>query len=375
MAGLEQVLAREIEGIGGTHIEPGNRVVHFAGEQKTLYRANLELRTALRILKPIEEFTAHNEEQLYRYIWNMDWFQYLKATDTFAIDAVGLSTVFRHTKYLALKTKDAIVDQFRERAGRRPSVNVLNPKLRLHLHVQEKTFTLSLDSSGDSLHKRGYRINAVEAPINEVLAAGMVLLSDWKRDGAFIDPFCGSGTLVIEAALFAHQMPANRTRTEFGFMKWPDFDAALWETVKKEADARIVPFEHPILGYDKNFKAIRVSETNAEAAGLYGKVSFSKTPFEKLTPPVERGILITNPPYDERLGSDDIGALYRTIGDRLKQHFSGFDAWIISSNLEALKQVGLRASRRIALFNGPLECKFQKYELYEGSKKEKNETV
>jgi putative N6-adenine-specific DNA methylase len=245
--------------------------------------------------------------------------------------------------------------------------------LRLHLHISNENCTISLDSSGDALYKRGYRLDGLEAPINEVLAAGMVMLSGWKKDCPFIDPMCGSGTIPIEAALYAFNMPPHIAREKFGFMKWRNFDEELWKKVKEEALAKTTDFPYPIYGFDKNFRAVRVSQHNAEAAQLEGKIEFARKAFEKLDPPAEEALIIMNPPYDERLEETNINELYSAIGDRLKQAFSGYEAWIISSNKDALKEIGLRPSRKMTLFNGPLECRFQKYELYAGSKKMKNE--
>ena len=293
----------------------------------------------------------------------------MRVDDTLAIDAIAQGEVFRHSQYVGLMTKDAIVDQFRDRYNRRPSVNTVAPTLRVNVHVQGTHCDISLDASGDSLHRRNYRRDTVEAPLNEVLAAGMVLLSGWNGRGPFVDPMCGSGTLPIEAAMIATQTPPQQKRESFGFFKWPDFNRKLWETVKKDADSKIQPFEFPILASDKDSRARNATSINVMSAGLENTVRVEKIPFEKLSPPEIPGVLIANPPYDERLKMDDIAAFYKSIGDRLKQHWAGWDAWLISSNRDALKHVGLRPSRKITLFNGALECSFQKFELYEGTKK------
>jgi putative N6-adenine-specific DNA methylase len=333
-----------------------------------LYRANYRLRTALRVLTPIRQFKARHDNTLYRQVQKINWEDFLALEDTFAIDATVHSPHFSHSKFAALRAKDAIVDQFRKKTDRRPSIDVYNPTLRLHLHISNENCTLSLDSSGDALYKRGYRLDSLEAPINEVLAAGLVRLSGWQRDSPFVDPMCGSGTIPIEAALYAYNLPPQIAREQFGFMKWRDYDAELWSEIKAEAQAEALDFTYPIYGFDKNFQAIRISQHNALAACLEGKIEFARKPFERLEPPAGNGLIIMNPPYDERLSETNIEELYRAIGDRLKQAFSGYEAWIISSNLGALKRVGLRPSRKLTLFNGPLECKFQKYELYEGSR-------
>ncbi len=369
LAGLEPVLAEELQQLGASEVLPVNRAVRFEGDKALMYRANLELRTALRVLVPVYQGKAQNEEALYRLIREVDWSQYMGVNDTLAVDAVTNSDFFRHSKYAALKTKDAIVDQFRDKSGRRPSVNVYAPRLQVNVHIYKDEVTIALDSSGESLHKRGYRVSTVEAPINEVLAAGMVLLSGWKGEQPFIDPMCGSGTILIEAGLIATRRAPQLTRERFGFMRWPDFDEGLWNSILDAARSRIIKAPHPLQGSDKDFKAVRLTEQNASLAGLDGQVAVARKKFEKLEPEHPNGVLIMNPPYDERLEEDDIGALYEMIGDRLKQAFSGYTAWMISSSGEGFKRVGLKTSKKHILFNGPLECRFAAYELYEGSHK------
>lgn len=369
MAGLEPVLAEELQTLGATEIYPGKRAVFFEGDLELLYRANYCLRTALRILVPIRECKARNEDDLYRQISAIDWSQYLGPNDTLAVDAVTNSEVFRHSKYVALKTKDAIVDQFRRLTGVRPDVDVTNPHLRINVHVGHTEVTVALDSSGDSLHKRGYRLDSVEAPINEVLAAGMILLSGWRGEVPFLDPMCGSGTLAIEAALLAHGIPPQQLRQQFGFMRWKNFDRALWATVRQEAPGPAPEVAPLIFASDKDFQAVKIANLNAIAAGLEGKVKIERARFETLTPPPAPGLLMMNPPYDQRLELQFIEDFYGAIGDRLKQCYAGYQAWIISAHLDALKNIGLRASRRFPLFNGNLECKLLKFDLYAGSKK------
>ncbi len=369
MQGLEEALADEIRQLGGTNVNVLKRAVECEGDKKLLYRANLELRTALRVLVHLQDFTAKNTEELYRKTKRIPWSDYLSVDKTFAIDATASSDIFRHSKYAALKVKDAIADYFRNKTGRRPDVNTEFPHLRINLHIHHDQCSLSLDSSGDSLHKRGYRANTLEAPINEVLAAGMILLTGWRSECTFVDPMCGSGTLLIEAALIATNTPPQLHRESFGFMRWRDFNANLWEAVVEEAKAQIRPLSHPVLGFDKDLRAVRVSAQNIFSAHLEGKgVRVEKTALEKLAPPPPPGIVVTNPPYDERLKEAEIEAFYKMIGDRLKQAFAGYEAWLISSNEGALKHIGLRASKKITLYNGALACKFQKYELYEGSR-------
>ncbi len=373
MAGLEPVLVNELEKLGANNISTLKRAVRFEGDKELLYRANLELHTALRILLPIKRFRAPHENSFYKQIKKIDWTQFLSIHDTIAVDAVSYSKHLSHTKYLALRTKDAIVDQFRKLTGDRPNVDVVNPTLRIHVHISKDECTLALDSSGDSLHRRGYRTETLEAPINEVLAAGLIALSGWNFDCDFVDPMCGSGTFLVEAAFWAHHIAPQLYRESFGFMRWKDFDAKLWEKVRNEARQRVRPFDHQILGFDKSFKAIKITQQNILAAHLEGKIEVDRRKFQKLPKPGPSGLLLMNPPYDERLAERNIHELYREIGDRLKNEFTGYTAWIISSNKDALKNIGLRPSRKMTVFNGQLECKFQKFELYEGSKKAKKQ--
>ncbi|WP_222845849.1 THUMP domain-containing class I SAM-dependent RNA methyltransferase [Flavilitoribacter nigricans] len=369
LAGLEPLLAGELKALGARDIEAGTRIVTCTGDPEVLYRVNFESRTALRVLVPIDSFRATHEKRLYNKIQQIDWSQYMQVDQTLAIDAVTNSQHFRHSKYAALKTKDAIVDQFRDKFGRRPNINVRNPDLRINIHISNDICNVSLDSSGDSLHKRGYRVDTVEAPLNEVLAAGMVMHTGWSGDRPLVDPMCGSGTILIEAAMIAANIPPQLPGRKFGFQNWADYDAKLWEAVKARALDQIRPIEVPILGYDKAFKAVKISHQNILAARLSGKIEVERKAFEKMDPPPPPGVLIMNPPYDERLAVEDVKAFYQSIGDRLKQAYAGYEAWIISSNLDAMKSIGLRASRRLTLFNGPLECKYMKFELYEGSRK------
>ncbi|MEZ5039278.1 MAG: THUMP domain-containing protein [Saprospiraceae bacterium] len=371
LAGLEEILAKELKAIGAQDVEIGNRVVRFSGDKTILYRANLELRTAIRILTPIHRFRVRHENELYKKVQQVDWSQYIGLNDTFAINAVTNSEAITHSHYAALKTKDAIVDQFRNKTGQRPSVDIHSPTLRLNLHIRNDWGTILLDSSGDSLHKRGYRQSTVPAPINEVLAAGMILLADWQADGHFVDAMCGSGTLPIEAALIAYNIPPQVLRQEFGFMRWPDFDAELWKETRKAALARSKDFAYEIWANDKDNDAIQATKANIRAIGFTDKIKVTQGDYSDFEPPVGSGLMMLNPPYDERLERSDINALYKAIGDRLKQSYSGWEAWLISSNMAALKYIGLRPSRKIPLFNGPLECKFHKFELYRGSKKGK----
>lgn len=369
MHGLEPVLMDELQALGATNIRPLKRAVTFNGDKRLLYRANYELRSALRILVPIHTFPAEDERAFYNAVRDVDWGQYMDVTDTLAVEAIAAGDVFRHSQYMALCTKDAIVDQFRDRFGRRPDVNTVAPVLRVHVRIHGKTCDLLLDASGESLHRRGYRRDTVDAPLNEVLAAGMILLSGWNGLGSFVDPMCGSGTLPIEAAMIATARPPQHMRELFGFFRWKNFDKKCWLEVKKEADSRAQNADFPILASDKDPRARNATTINIMSSGLEDVILVEKTPFEKLTPPEPPGTLITNPPYDERLQMEAIEAFYKNIGDTFKKNWPGWNAWVISSNREALKNIGLRSSRKITLFNGALECSFQKFDLYAGSKK------
>lgn len=368
LQGLEHILAAELAALGATDIMPLKRAVSCTGDQRLLYRANYELRTAMRVLVPLRTFKASNEKAYYQAVRETDWSKYMDVSDTLAVEAMVAGDYFKHSQYAALLTKDAIVDQFRDRYDRRPSVNLDAPTLRIHTRINGSECTLLLDSSGDSLHKRGYRRDVAEAPLSEVLAAGMILLTEWDGNSTFVDPMCGSGTLPIEAAMIAMNMPPQHKRESFGFFKWKGFNKKLWEEVKSEADARIRQPAFPILASDKEVRARNSTAINLLSAGLESVVKVEKIAFEKLDPPETPGILVTNPPYDERIKVQEIEAFYQSIGDRLKQHWPGWTAWLISSNMDAWKTFGLRPSRKITLYNGPLECYFQKFEMYEGKK-------
>ena len=370
MAGLEGVLADELTVLGAENVEPLYRAVSFEGDKALMYKANYCCRTALRILKPIKSFVARNELMLYNNIFKINWHEYFNINETFAIDAVVSGNYFKHSQYAALKVKDAIADEFRQHFGARPSVDVDNPDLRINIHIENEKVTLSLDSSGESLHKRGYRKTVDKAPISEVLAAGMVKLTGWKYDCNFVDCMCGSGTIPIEAAMCAMNIPAGYFRDKFGFMTWHDFDKKLWEKIQEEADDAIQDFDYEIFASDHSAKAVEIAKANIASAHLNHDIKLSKQDMFTMTPPEGGGIMIINPPYGERLEERDIISLYKSIGDALKKNFKGFEAWIISSNKDVLKQIGLKPSSKIVLYNGPLECKFEKFEIFEGSYKE-----
>lgn len=367
--GLEEVLAEELKELGAENVEVLTRAVSFEADKSLMYKSCLHLRTALRILRPISTFRANDENELYKEIQKINWEDYLDKEGTFAVDSTVNSNVFRHSKYIALKTKDAIVDQYRDKYDMRPSVHVKSPDLRINLRIKGQDCTLSLDASGDVMFKRGYRVKIVKAPMNEVLAAGLLKLSEWKPEIPLVDPMCGSGTILIEAALMARNIPPLSFRNIFGFMFWPDFDQKLWAEIKNDSKEQIKEAEIVLRGSDVSVDAIQAARENISAAGLEDDIIVSRKPFSETKALTPSGMLLTNPPYGERLETEKLNAFYSNFADHLKQNFQGYDAWIISAGLEALKHIRLRASRRITLFNGSLECKFLKFEMYKGSKK------
>lgn len=369
--GFEELLVKELKDLGAQNVETGVRSVSFIGDKGFMYKANLCLRTAIRILKPIYTFKARNEHDLYKRVQQFEWQQYFGSNTTFSLDASVSSTNFNHSLYVVQKVKDAIVDQLRDKTGTRPNVDTQRPELQINVHIQGDNCTLSLDSSGGSLHLRGYRKETNIAPINEVLAAGLLLQSGWNGQSDFLDPMCGSGTFLIEAAMIACNIPVNINRPEFGFMHWKDYDDALLETIEEAMLKRVKNFNYSILGYDKAPSAIAKAKENIKNANLEEFIAVKHEDFFK-TGKENQGPLhiVFNPPYDERL-SIDIKSFYTEIGNTLKHGYPNSQAWLITGNLEALKFVGLRPSRKIKTFNGKLEARFVKYELYEGSKKQK----
>lgn len=368
MAELEDVLAEELIELGANNVEIGTRMVSFTGDNALLYKANLHCRTALRILKPIHTFVANNADEVYEEIKKIDWEQYLTLDKTFAIDAVVFSHIFRHSKFVSYRVKDGIVDYFSEKYEKRPSVSVTNPDLMFNIHIAHNKCTLSLDSSGESLHKRGYRITQTDAPLNEVLAAAMILKSGWHGESTFIDPMCGSGTLLIEAAMIALNIPPGIHRDSFAFEKWNDFDKDLFSEIYND-DSRAKTFDYKIIGTDISGQAISIAEKNVKNAGLKNQITLEIKPFQQYTQaPEPAGILMTNPPYGERIRIDDIEALYNMIGERLKHVFSGYDAYVLSFKKENFDNIGLKPAKRFFLFNGPLECEMRKYEIFAGKR-------
>ncbi|WP_253764282.1 class I SAM-dependent RNA methyltransferase [Flammeovirga sp. SJP92] len=364
--GLEELLKEELLAIGARNVKAVNRAVTFEGDKEILYKANLHVRTALKILLPIKNFRARNEEDLYEKTKKVNWAKYIDVDGTFAIDSTVWSDTFTHSKYVALKVKDAIADHFSEVFRRRPNVNVQSPDVLVHIHVSQRECILSLDSSGESLHRRGYRSEQRQAPLNEVLAAGLIMLTGWKGDRPFLDPMCGSGTLLVEAAMIASNTPPGLKR-KFAFMNWKDYDRRLFNQIFREAKRNRKEIEVPIVGSDIDRAAIDISYANAERSGLDEDLRISKNSFFDRKPIGENGIIVCNPPYGERIGKD-IEELYRKMGDKLKQDFSGYDAWIFSGNMKALKYVGLRPSKKIQLYNGSIECRLAKFEMYKGAK-------
>ena len=366
--GLEEVLAKELTELDASNIEIGNRMVAFTGDKEMLYKANFCLRTAIRILKPIKHFKAQTADEVYDNVKAIEWENYLDVNKSFAIDAVVFSNEFRHSKFVAYKVKDAIADYFRDKTGERPSVRINNPDVLLNIHVAEDKCTLSLDSSGESLHRRGYRQEAVEAPLNEVLVAGMILMTGWKGECDLIDPMCGSGTIPIEAALIARNIAPGVFRKEFAFEKWVDFDQELFDSIYND-DSNEREFTHKIYGYDNNPKANEIAVRNVKAAGLSKDIELKIQAFQQFEQPQEKSIIITNPPYGERISTDDLLGLYQMIGERLKHAFAGNDAWILSYRDECFDQIGLKPSIKVPLYNGALECQFRKYQLFDGKYK------
>ncbi|MDX9846181.1 MAG: THUMP domain-containing protein [Tenuifilaceae bacterium] len=370
LQGLEELLADELKAIGATDVTVQRRMVSFTGDTEILYRANFQTRTATRILMPIYEFRARNEEELYGLAKKFDWTSVMELSHKFAVDATVNSEIFTHSHYVALKLKDAVADHFRDRFGRRPFVDPKKPNIQLHIHISDQDCTVLLDSSGESLHKRGYRLQQDIAPINEVLAAGLIKLSGWDGTIPFIDPMCGSGTILIEAALMARGIAPGVFRKHFGFEDWLDFDKTTFEKVFNDEsyERNVTP---TIIGGDLSKRAIEIAVSNFKNAGVSKLIDIDQLSIFDYFPPEGPGIVITNPPYGERLRKEQITIFYKQMGDCFKQRYQNYNIWMISGNLEATKNFGLHPSKTHTLFNGPLECKYQKFDIYSGSKKEK----
>ena len=365
--GLEEVLATELVNIGANNVQIQRRAVSFTGEQTLLYKANLCCRTASRILKPILTFEASNPDQVYEQVKKINWSEYMTVDSTFAIDSTVYSEEFRHSKFVAYRVKDAIADWFTEKFDRRPSVRIDSPQMMINIHIADKKCTLSLDSSGESLHKRGYRVAQTEAPLNEALAAGMLLMAGWKGQTNFLDPMCGSGTLLIEAALIALNIPPGIYRSSFAFEKWNDFDEELFDTLYND-DSYERPFDFKIYGSDNSPRAIKISEQNVKSTGLSKYIELQLMPVQKLEAPAENCFIVTNPPYGERITSDDIYGLYASLGTTIKHKFAGSTVWVISSHDECLDKIGLKPSERIRLLNGALDCWYNRYDIFAGKR-------
>ncbi|MHA6697455.1 THUMP domain-containing class I SAM-dependent RNA methyltransferase [Chryseobacterium sp. A301] len=366
--GLEELLAEEVKKLGGKNVQIKNRAVNCEGDLGFLYKINYSLRTALKIIVPLFEFQAYNEQKFYDKLYRFPWDKYLKAGQTFAIDSTVYSETFSHSQFITLKMKDAIVDYFRDHFEMRPSVDAKNPDIKFNLHIDREFVTVSLDSSGDALFKRGYRQDGGEAPLNEVLAAGMLQIAGWDGKGNFLDPMCGSGTLLIEAAMIGMNMPAQLYRKSFAFQNWPNYDAELFKSIKEHRLNRMTPLDGKIVGYDIDSKMLHAAEKNLAAAELQDVIEVRDQDFFESKKELFPLLIVFNPPYDERIEITD-SDFYKKIGDTFKTSYPNTLAWLISSDLEAVKKIGLRPSRKVKLFNGKLETRFLQYEMYEGTKK------
>lgn len=367
--GLEDVLAKELTTIGASDVAIGRRMVSFSGDKAMLYKANFHCRTALRILKPIVVFKAEDADTVYLEVKKIEWDRFLTTEKTFVVDAVVYSEQFSHSKFVAYRTKDAIADYFFDKYEKRPSVRVNNPDYYIHIHISHNDCTVSLDSSGESLHKRGYRVSQVDAPLNEVLAAGMILKTGWHGESNFIDPMCGSGTLLIEASMIALNIAPGVFRKEFAFERWRDFDIELFEDISSD-DSAERDFHYKCYGSDISPKAIGKADKNVRNTSLTKYIELKVLPFQQYPTPPKSGILVMNPPYGERITTNDLFELYDMIGERMKHIFMGYDAWIISHKDECFDQIGLRPKKRMKLMNGELECEYRCYELFGGKNKD-----
>lgn len=364
--GLEDVLAEELENIGASDVKQGRRMVSFRGDKTLLYKANFCCRTALRILKPIYTFKACDSDELYEEAKKYDWEKLLSADDTFAIDSVVNSESFRHSKFVTYRVKDAIADYFNEKYGKRPSIRLTNAEILLNVHINNDEVTISLDSSGESLHKRGYRVAQTEAPINEVLAAGLILKTGWRGGSNLIDPMCGSGTFLIEAALIAANINPGVFRSSFAFERWRDYEPELMDAIYND-DSQEREFNFKIYGSDISPKAISIAEKNIKSAGVGKYIELQVLPIQRYEEAPEKGILITNPPYGERISADDMDALYESIGEKLKKVFQGYHAWVLGYKSEYFDKIGLRPSVKIPVLNGSLECEFREFVIFDGT--------
>jgi putative N6-adenine-specific DNA methylase len=367
--GLENVLADELRTLGARDVTILNRAVAFKGDKRILYSANYRLRTALKILVPLAEGDLRNEQDLYDFVRTIRWERYMGVNDTLAVEVALNTALFSHTQYIAQKIKDAVVDQFRDKFGSRPSVDLENPTLRINAYISDKNIQISRDSSGESLHRRGYRVKQGPAPLNEVLAAGLIKITGWNSQTPLVDFMCGSGTIPIEAAMMAHGIAPGDLRADYGFRRWKDYDADLFNEIVNESKVRPGKSEINIFASDVSADSVRLAQRHAQNAGVLKSISFSSCHFMDVMPSPGPGLVLINPPYGERIVQLNLNELYKGIGDKLKKDFGGYEAWILSGNAEAMKHVGLRPSPKIIMFNGQLECRFNRYSLYSGSKK------
>lgn len=366
--GLEEILAKELVALGANNVQIGRRMVSFTGDKAMMYKANFHLRTAVRILKPFLHFKASNADEVYETVKSVAWEEYLDSNSTFSVDSVVYSEVFRHSKFVAYRVKDAIADYFNEKYGERPTVRLNNPDLVFHIHIAGEDCTLALDSSGESLHRRGYRVETGPAPINEVLAAGMIMLTNWHGECDFIDPMCGSGTLPIEAALIARNIAPGVYRQGYAFEKWKDYDNELFKSIYED-DSAEREFKHKIYGYDIEGRMVACARKNVKSAMMGDIIQIECRDIKDFEEHSEPALMVVNPPYGERLVPEKLLQVYKELGSRLKHAFQGNVAWVISNNYDCFDQIGLKASARIPLFNGDLDCEFRKYELFQGKYK------
>ncbi|MBR5638434.1 MAG: RNA methyltransferase [Muribaculaceae bacterium] len=365
--GLEGVLSDELTALGAQDVLQGRRMVSFKGDKEMMYKANFCLRTALRVLKPIYKFTSTDADDLYEQVKQFRWEDIMTESSTFSIDSTVYSESFKHSRFVTYRVKDGIADHFMEQCGKRPSIRLNSPDYQFNVHISGNDVTISLDSSGEPLYKRGWRVAQTDAPINEVLAAGIIKLSGWDGESNFVDPMCGSGTFLIEAALIAANINPGVYRQEYAFQKWPDYDADLFDAIYND-DSGEREFEHKIYGYDILGKAVAASNANIKNAGLTQYIEVERVPLEEQEAAPEKGVLITNPPYGERLTSDELPQLYATLGSKLKKVFLGYDCWlIVGSNKELIDNLGLKASLHYPLLNGDIECELREYVIFDGS--------
>ena len=371
--GFEEILSEELLKLGAQKIIKGNRNVSFYGDKGFMYKSNISLRTALKIIKPIKEFKFKDIDEYYKMIYEIKWEDYLDFNSSFLINSVVFnSKIFNNSKFTSLKAKDAIVDRFRNKFKNRPSINSFNPELKIEIHVNRNFCTISLDSSGESLHKRGYKKYNSAAPLNEVLAAGIILMSAWDKKSDLLDPMCGTGTFLIEAAMIARNIAPNLNRLAFAFEKWKDWDNELFETIEESVKSKEIEFEHKLYGFDISGAMIKKAEKNIEISGLGVDIEIVKKDFlTSIKTDNDKLQVLINPPYDKRI-SADVNQLYKKIGDTLKNNYLYSDVWIITANLEAIKSIGLKSSKKIKLFNANLESRLLNYKIYPGSKKRKD---